>query len=90
MNMKLTTLVKKQVKENKPTLKKEALEDFDVNLPVQVERFLEKVVNAIKGYKLNRKKEQMIVAKIINALGMDKQDLMLTIQKIKKRDILQK
>jgi hypothetical protein len=88
--MKLTTLVKKQVKESKPTLKKEALEDFETGLPVQVDRFLDKVVNAIKGYKLNRKREQLIVAKIVDALGMDKQELMLTIQKIKKRDILQK
>jgi hypothetical protein len=83
---KLRSIIREEVKK----LKKEALEDFDANLPVQVERFLDKAINAIKGYKLNRKKEQLIVAKIINALGMDKQDLMLTIQKIKKKDILQK
>ena len=88
--MKLSSLVNKKIKENRLTLKEEGLEDLDVNLPVQVTRFLDKVVTAIKGYKLNRKKEQLIVAKIIDALGMDKQELMMAIQKIKKKGILQK
>lgn len=89
--MKLTSLItKSNLKENKPELKEEGLEDMDTTLPVQINRFLDKVVDAIKGYKLNRKKEQLIVAKIIDALGMDKQELMIAIQKIKKKGIVQK
>lgn len=89
--MKLISLIQQsKLKENKPELKEEGLEDLDTTLPVQINRFLDKVVNAIKGYKLNRKKEQLIVAKIVDALGMDKQELMLAIQKIKKKGIVQK
>ena len=89
--MKLTSLItKSKLKESKPEIKEEGLEDLDTTLPVQVDRFLDKVVNAIKGYKLNRKKEQLIIAKIIDALGMDKQELMLAVQKLKKKGIVQK
>lgn len=69
---------------------KEALDDMDVSLPAQVDRFLEKTVNIVRGYNLSRKKEQLIIAKIIDALGMDKSQLVQAIQKIKKNDILKK
>jgi hypothetical protein len=39
---------------------------------------------------LNRKKEMLVLAKVIEAMGMDKQELMRYIQKIKKNDILSK
>jgi hypothetical protein len=69
---------------------KESLDDMDTTLPSQVERFLDKAVNAIKGYNLTKKKEQLVIAKIIDALNLDKQQLMTAIQKIKKNDILKK
>ena len=69
---------------------KESIDDMDVTLPTQVERFLDKAVNAIKGYNLTKKKEQLVIAKIIDALGLDKQQLMQAVQKIKKNDILKK
>jgi hypothetical protein len=68
----------------------ESIDDMDVTLPSQVERFLDKAVNAIKGYNLPKRKEQLVIAKIIDALGLDKQQLMQAIQKIKKNDILKK
>ena len=81
--MKLVNLVPgKQIKED--------LEDMDVSIPSKVERFLDKAVNAIKGYNLPKRKEQLVIAKIIDALGLDKQQLMQAIQKIKKNDILKK
>lgn len=89
--MKLKTLIAKpKLKENKTKLKEEGLEDLETTLPIQVNRFLDKVISAIKGYNLNRKKEQLIVAKMIDALGMDKQELMLAVQKMKRKGILQK
>jgi hypothetical protein len=69
---------------------KESLDDMDVTLPPQVDRFLEKLVSQIKGYSLPKRKEQLVIAKIIDALGLDKQQLMQAIQKIKKNDILKK
>lgn len=69
---------------------KETIDDMDVSLPAQVDRFLEKTVNIVRGYNLSKKKEQLIIAKIIDALGMDKSQLVQAIQKIKKNDILKK
>jgi hypothetical protein len=68
----------------------EDLEDMDVTLPSQVQRFLDRTISIVKGYNLPKKKEQLIIAKIIDALGMDRQQLMQAITKIKKNDILKK
>jgi hypothetical protein len=68
----------------------ESIDDMDATLPAQVERFLDRTVNIVRGYNLPKKKEQLIIAKIIDALGMDKSQLMQAIQKIKKNDILKK
>jgi hypothetical protein len=67
---------------------KEALDDLDTNLPQAVDRYLEKMVSQIKGMNLNRKKEILVLAKVIDAMGIDKQELMRFIQKIKQNDIL--
>ena len=83
--MKLVDLVP-----GKPINVKESLEDLDTTLPVGVERYLEKMVSQIKSLNLNRKKEILVLAKVIEAMGMDKQELMRYIQKIKKNDILAK
>ena len=71
-------------------LRKESIEDFDTNLPTNVKRFLDKVVSQLKSYSLPRKKEVLVLATIIDALGMDKMELMRYVQKIKKSDILNK
>ena len=68
----------------------EDLEDMDVALPSQVQRFLDRTISIVKGYNLPKEKEQLIIAKIIDALGMDRQQLMQAITKIKKNDILKK
>lgn len=72
------------------TTMKESIDDMDTTLPAQVERFLDKAVNAIRGYNLSKKKEQLVIAKIIDALNLDKSQLTQAIQKIKKNDILKK
>jgi len=71
-------------------LKKESIEDMDTALPAQMEKFLDRTINIIKSYNLPRKKEQLVIAKIIDSLGKDKQQLMQEISKIKKNDILKK
>jgi hypothetical protein len=86
--MKLVNLVPGKAINNKVV--KESLEDLDTNLPVSVERYLDKMVAQIKGMSLSRKKEMLVLAKVIEAMGMDKQELMRYIQKIKKNDILAK
>lgn len=69
---------------------KEALDDLDTTLPQSVDRYLEKMVSQIKGMNLNRKKEILVLAKVIDAMGIDKQEMMRYIQNIKKNDILKK
>lgn len=86
---KLVNLIPGRDVNSKPTVK-EALEDLDTNLPVSVERYLDKMVNQIKGMSLSRKKEILVLAKIIDAMGIDKQEMMRYVSKIKKSDILKK
>jgi hypothetical protein len=74
------------IKENKKPIQKEALDDLDVNLPTAVNRFLEKLTSQLKTYNLPRKKEVLVIAKIIDGLNMDKQEVMRAIQKIKQVD----
>ena len=69
---------------------KESIDDLDTNLPVSVERYLDKMVSQIKGMSLSRKKEILVLAKVIEAMGIDKQELMRYVAKIKKNDILNK
>jgi hypothetical protein len=87
--MKLVDLVPgKPINEKKAV--KESLEDLDTSLPQAVDRYLEKMVSQIKGMNLNRKKEMLVLAKVIDSMGIDKQEMMRYIQQIKKNDILKK
>ena len=81
--MKLVNLVPgKQIKED--------LEDMDTAIPAKVERFLDRALNVIKSYNLTRKKEQLVVAKLIDALSMNPQELQQAVQKLKKYKIVKR
>ena len=69
---------------------KEELDDMDVSLPSSVERFLDRAVRALKGYNLNKRKEQYVIAKLIDALGMTPSELMQSVQKLKKNKIVKR
>ena len=71
-------------------LKTESIEDMDVNLPAKVEKFLERALQIIKSYSLTRKKEQLIMARLVDALGMTPQDLAAAVQRLKKYKIAKK
>lgn len=69
----------------------ESLEDMDnVNLPVQIEKFLDRTIKIIKGYNLPRKKEQLVIAKMLDALQLTPSELNQAVQKIKKYDIVRR
>ena len=82
---KLRSLVREEIKsimaEKKPD---GGLYKLDVKLPAQAQRFLDKAVNAIKGAKLNRRKQIAALAKIIDGLGLDRKELARYITKIKR------
>ena len=67
---------------------KEELDDMDVALPASAERFLDRAIKALKGYNLNKRKEQYVIAKLIDALGMTPSELMMSVQKLKKNKIV--
>jgi hypothetical protein len=71
-------------------LKKESIEDMDVTLPSKVDKFLERALQVIKSYSLTRKKEQLVMAKMVDALGMTPQDLAAAVQRLKKYKIAKK
>ena len=59
--------------------------DFSkVKLPATVDRFLNKFVQSMKDTKLNRMKRSAILYKVIDAAGMNPQQLMADINKIKR------
>lgn len=67
---------------------KEELDDMDVALPASAERFLDRAIKALKGYNLNKRKEQYVIAKLIDALGMTPSELTQAVQKLKKNKIV--
>jgi len=67
----------------------ESLEDMEtVSLPTTMERFLDKTIGIIKGYNLPRKKEQLVVAKILDALKLTPSELQQAVQKVKKYKVV--
>ena len=82
--MKLTKSKLKEV--IKEVLEEETINEvnFDkIKLPSQVNRFLGKFVDSMKGANLNRMKRAAILFKVIDAAGMTPQQLMADINKIK-------
>lgn len=71
-------------------IKKESIEDMDTTIPAQVERFLNRALGVIKSYNLSRKKEQLVIAKLVDALGMTPQELSMAVQKLKKNKIVKR
>ena len=69
---------------------KEDLEDMDVSIPSKVERFLDRALQVIKSYNLSRKKEQLVIAKLIDALGMNPSELQQAVTKLKKYKIVKR
>ena len=68
-------------------IQKENLDDMDTALPGKVERFLDRALGVIKTYNLSRKKEQYVIAKLRDALGMTPSDLNQAVQRLKRNKI---
>jgi hypothetical protein len=71
-------------------IQKEELDDMEANLPAQMERFLDRAIRVIKGYNLSRRKEQFVIAKMIDALDMNPSELQQAVQKVKRNKIVKK
>ena len=66
----------------------EGLEDMDVALPAKVEKFLDRAIQVIKGYNLPRKKEQLVIAKIVDAMNLSTSELNQAVQKLKRYGVV--
>lgn len=75
---------------NNKVIQKEELDDMEANLPAQMERFLDRAIRVIKGYNLSRRKEQFVIAKMIDALDMNPSELQQAVQKVKRNKIVKK
>lgn len=73
---------------NQKPKRNEALEDMDVSLPVKMDKFLERTIAIIKGYNLPRKKEQLVIARILDALKLSPSELNQAVQKVKKYGVV--
>jgi len=51
---------------------------------------LDRALNVVKSYNLPRKKEQLVIAKLIDALGMNPSELQQAVQKLKRYKIVQR
>lgn len=80
--------LKKENKEEKQV--EESLEDMDVSLPSKLEMFLDRTVKIIKTYNLPRAKEQLVIAKLVDALDMNATELSAAVSKLKKYKILKR
>ena len=83
--MKITKSELKEIV--REVIEEEKLNEVDfskIKLPSQVDRFLNKFVDAMKGANLNRMKRAAILYKVIDASGMTPQQLMADISKIKR------
>lgn len=86
---KLINLVPGREINSKPTIKEE-LNDMDVNLPSQLDRYLDKTIDVIKKYNLSRAKEQFVIAKLIDALDMSPSELSSAVSRLKRFKIVHK
>ncbi len=74
---------------HKPT-QNEALADMEVALPAKVEKFLERLVQTIKSYNLPKKKEQAVIARVMDSMGITTSELNQAVQKLKKYDVVKR
>ena len=68
----------------------EALEDMEVALPSKVEKFLDRLVQTIKSYNLPKKKEQAVIARVMDSMGITPSELNQAVQKLKKYDVVKR
>lgn len=86
---KLVNLIPGREMNSKPEIKEE-LDDMDVNLPSQLDRYLDKTIDIIKRYNLPRAKEQFVIAKLIDALDMSPSELSSAVSRLKRFKIVHK
>ena len=80
--------LKKENKEEKQV--EESLEDMDISLPSKLEMFLDRTIKVVRNYNLPRKKEQLVIAKLVDALDMNPSELQQAVAKLKKYKIVKR
>ena len=59
-------------------------EAFDAPIPAQIERFMKRLIDAVQGARLNRRRTTAILGRVVAAMNIDPSDLMRYVRKIKK------
>ncbi len=73
---------------NKKKIQKEDVSDIHASLPASIKHDIEGMTNKIKSMNLSKDKEALIIAKLVDAMGMDKNDLNNAISKIKRAHVV--
>ena len=56
----------------------------EITLPAEIKRHMDKLVNVLQSGGLNRQKQLLVLALIVDALGIDASQLTMLMQKVKK------
>ena len=59
-------------------------DEFDQPVPAQIERYLKKFLNAVKGARLNRRRVTAILGRVVKQLNIEPSELMRYVRKVKK------
>mgnify|MGYP005997706343 CR=1 FL=1 len=83
--MKLTrSRLKEIIKEELRQAIEEKSQMEKTPIPAEVKRFMNKFIDKLKGRDLNRMKQKAILFKVVKALGISPQELMMYVQRVKK------
>ena len=78
----LPTISSVMEKHKENSVKKEPVNE--ITLPAEIKRHMDKLVNALQGGGLNRQKQLLVLALIVDALNIDASQLTVLMQKVKK------
>ena len=78
----LPTITSVMEKHKENSVKKKPVNE--ITLPAEIKRHMDKLVNALQGSGLNRQKQLLVLALIVDALNIDASQLTVLMQKVKK------
>jgi len=81
---RITKLTESQLREMIREMITEDGDAFDAPIPAQVKRYMGKFIGAVQGAKLNRKRTGAILGQVVNALGIEPNELMRYVRLVKK------
>jgi arsenate reductase-like glutaredoxin family protein len=70
-------------------IQKEDITDIHASLPSQIKGLVDSLSRKVKSMNLSRDKEALVIAKLVDAMGMDSGDLNNAISRIKRAHVVE-